>query len=127
MLFKTPDANGKPYRIPAIATAKNGDIIAVADNRPCGSDIGYGEVDLKARISKDNGATWGTEFFIANGTGIEGSPVAFDYAFGDAAIVADRESNKVLVLAVCGKTVCWDGNYTLGSNSNPNRVGKRTF
>lgn len=124
MLFKTPDANGKPYRIPAIATAKNGDIIAVADNRPCGSDIGYGEVDLKARISKDNGATWGTEFFIANGTGIEASPVAFNYAFGDAAIVADRESNKVLVLAVCGKTVCWNGNYTLGSDSNPNRVAK---
>ena len=124
MLFKTPDANGKPYRIPAIATAKNGDIIAVADNRPCGSDIGYGEVDLKAHISKDNGATWGTEFFIANGTGIEGSPVAFDYAFGDAAIVADRESNKVLVLSVCGKTVCGNGNYTLDSNSNPNRVAK---
>ena len=124
MLFKTPDANGKPYRIPAIATAKNGDIIAVADNRPCGSDVGYGEVDLKARISKDNGATWGTEFFIANGTGVEGSPVAFDYAFGDAAIVADRESNKVLVLSVCGKTVCGNGNYTLDSNSNPNRVAK---
>lgn len=124
MLFKTPDANGKPYRIPAIATAKNGHIIAVADNRPCGSDVGYGEVDLKARISKDNGATWGTEFFIANGTGVEASPVAFDYAFGDAAIVADRESNKVLVLAVCGKTVCWNGNYTLDSSSNPNRVAK---
>lgn len=124
MLFKTPDANGKPYRIPAIATALNGDIIAIADNRPSGNDVGYGEVDLKARISKDNGATWGTEFFLANGTGIEATSVAFDYAFGDAAIVADRESNKVLVLAVCGKTVCWDGNYTLGSNSNPNRVAK---
>lgn len=124
MLFKTPDANGKPYRIPAIATAKNGDIIAVADNRPCGSDIGFGEVDLKARISKDNGETWGAEFFIANGTGKEATSVAFDYAFGDAAIVADRESNKVLVLAVCGKTVCWSGNYTLDSNSNPNRVAK---
>lgn len=124
MLFKTPDANGKPYRIPAIATALNGDIIAIADNRPSGSDVGYGEVDLKARISKDNGATWGTEFFLANGTGIEATPVAFNYAFGDAAIVADRESNKVLVLCVCGKTVCWNGNYTLGSDSNPNRVAK---
>ena len=124
ILFTTPDANGKPYRIPAIATALNGDVIAISDNRPCGSDIGYGEVDIKARISTDNGLTWGDEFFLFNGHG-NGSNITFDYAFGDAAVVADRESNKVLVLAVCGKTVCWNGNYIPDSaESNPNRVAK---
>ena len=41
ILFKTPDANGKPYRIPAITTAMNGDVIAISDNRPCGSDVGF--------------------------------------------------------------------------------------
>ena len=124
ILFKTPDANGKPYRIPAIATALNGDVIALSDNRPCGSDIGYGLVHIKGRISKDNGKTWGEEFYVAEGTGVEATedtPLQFDYAFGDAAIVADCERNEVLVLSVCGKTVCGAANYNEG---NPNRVAK---
>lgn len=131
IIFTTPDANGKPYRIPAITTALNGDVIAVADNRPCGSDIGYGEVDIKVRISKDNGATWSTEAFLADGDGDESRITDSDntnnyaYAYGDAAIVADRESNKVVVFCVAGKTVCHNGNYIPDSDSsNPNRVAK---
>lgn len=131
IIFTSPDANGKPYRIPAITTALNGDVIAVADNRPCGSDIGFGEVDIKVRISKDNGATWSTEAFLANGDGDESRITDSDntnnyaYAYGDAAIVADRESNKVVVFCVAGKTVCHNGNYIPDSDSsNPNRVAK---
>ena len=131
IIFTSPDANGKPYRIPAITTALNGDVIAVADNRPCGNDIGYGEVDIKVRISKDNGATWSTEAFLADGDGDESRITDSDntnnyaYAYGDAAIVADRESNKVVVFCVAGKTVCHNGNYIPDSNSsNPNRVAK---
>ena len=123
-LFTTPDANGKPYRIPAIATALNGDVIALADNRPCGSDIGFGLVHIKGRISRDHGNSWGDEFYLAKGTGVEATaevPLKFDYAYGDAAIVADRERNEVLVLSVCGKTVCGSANYNAG---NPNRVAK---
>lgn len=114
-LFYSPDANNKPYRIPAIAAAPNGDIIAIADNRPCGSDIGYGEVDIKCRISKDNGLTWGEEFFIADGDGRSTNEMQAGY--GDAAVVADRESNKVLVMMVCGRTVCNNGNWT------PEKIG----
>lgn len=130
ILFKTPDANGKPYRIPAIATALNGDVIAISDNRPCGSDIGYGEVDIKVRVSKDHGVTWSTEEFLANGNGIESSLTDDDksndflYAFGDAAVVADRDHNEVVVFCVSGKTVCHNGNYTEDETSNPNRVAK---
>lgn len=110
-LYQTPDANGKPYRIPAIATAPNGTIFAISDNRPCGMDIGYGEVDIKCRISNDNGETWGEEFFIADGKGGNINEMATGY--GDAAIVADRESNRLLVMMVCGRTVCWNGRWTL--------------
>lgn len=131
ILFKTPDANGKPYRIPAITTAKNGDVIAISDNRPCGSDIGYGEVDIKVRVSKDNGETWSEEEFLANGDGDEtritddDTSNNFAYAFGDAAVVADRTHNEVVVFCVSGKTVCWNGNYTTDpSTSDPNRVAK---
>lgn len=114
-LFYSPDANNKPYRIPAIATAPNGDLIAISDNRPCGSDIGYGEVDIKCRISKDNGLTWGGEFFIADGDGRNTNEMQAGY--GDAAVVADRESNKVLVMMVCGRTVCHNGRWA------PEKIG----
>ena len=125
VLYFTPDAKGKPYRIPAIATAKNGDIFAISDNRPCGMDIGYGEVDMKCRISTDNGKTWGKEFFIADGVGDNHGGQVWKTGFGDAAVVADCERNELLVMMVCGKTVCHNGNYIPNSpQSNPNRVAQ---
>ena len=108
-LYYNYGANGKPYRIPAIATAPNGHIFGIADNRPCGMDIGYGEVDIKCRISTDNGYSWGEEFFIADGKG--GNTNEMTTGFGDAAIVADRELNKLLVMMVCGRTVCHNGRW----------------
>ena len=124
-LYRTPGPDGKPYRIPAIATAKNGDILAISDFRPCGRDIGFGEVDVKCRISKDNGRTWGPEFFIADGLGDNNGGEVWKTGFGDAAFVADAERNEVLIMMVCGKTVCWDGNYIPNSDkSNPNRVAQ---
>lgn len=124
-LYHTPDIYGKPYRIPAIAQAFNGDIIAISDNRPCGSDIGYGEVDIKCRISTDQGKTWGKEFMLADGLGIGNKEGVWKTGFGDAAVVADAEKNEVLVMMVCGYTVCWNGNYIPNSSeSNPNRVAR---
>ena len=102
---------GIPYRIPAIAMAKNGDLIAVADYRHSGADIGvnpYGRIDLHARISKDNGTTWGSTFSIVEGQG-SSSPDFMHVGFGDPAIVADRESNRVLVLSCAGNVSFQNG------------------
>ncbi|MCF0188274.1 MAG: exo-alpha-sialidase [Bacteroidaceae bacterium] len=93
------------YRIPAIATASNGDVISVADYRYCGSDIGYGRLSLHARISHDNGYTWGPLIVVAEAhEGKYGVNEAHDAeaGFGDPAIVADRESGNVLLLSCCG-------------------------
>ena len=121
-LAYSPSATGKPYRIPAIAKAPNGDLLAFYDHRPCGSDIGYGEVDVMYRISKDNGQTWSAEKILADGVG---NPKAWNTGFGDAAVVADAEKNEVVIFMVCGKTVCWSGNYTTDpSTSDPNRVAR---
>ncbi|MBR6493891.1 MAG: exo-alpha-sialidase, partial [Prevotella sp.] len=119
-LFETVE--GKiPYRIPAIATTKDGTLIAVSDYRHCHSDIGYGPVDLHYRLSHDNGATWGEERILAKGTAdendVKNPRTAWRYAFGDCAIVADRESQEVAVLCVGGKTV-----YHRARRQNPNRV-----
>ena len=102
---------GIPYRIPAIAMAKNGDLIAVADYRHSGSDIGVvnnGRIDLHARISKDNGASWGNRFSIVEGKGAS-SPDFMHVGFGDPAIVADRESDRVLVLSCAGNVSFQNG------------------
>ena len=121
-LFYSPGPNGKPYRIPAIATTANGYVFAINDYRPCGNDIGYGEVDIKCRISKDNGLTWGDEFFVADGQG--GDINVMTTGFGDAAVVADRENNEILVMSVCGNRLCWDGNYGDGGENEQDQKDK---
>ena len=113
-IFYDKDSYGVPYRIPAITTAKNGDVIAVSDRRYCGSDIGNGHIDIVGRVSKDNGRSWSSDFILMDGTGKGG---AADCGYGDAAIVADRESNRVLVIACAGNV-----NYPNSTYTNPLRT-----
>lgn len=107
-VFPTLTTSAIPYRIPAIATAQNGNIIAVADYRHSRADIGMatnGRIDLRARISKDNGETWGDIFDVIQGkgaAGIDSSNNDMYVGFGDPAIVADRESSRVLVISCSG-------------------------
>lgn len=102
LLFHTGDETGYPYRIPAIATAKNGDIIALSDLRPCGGDIGYGRVDILSRISRDNGNTWSPASTVLQGSG-QGE----DTGYGDACLVADRNRNELLLVCVSGDVPYW--------------------
>lgn len=105
-LFVTQTVESIPYRIPAIAATSNGDLIAVVDYRHSRSDIGMapnGRIDLHARISKDNGHTWGDIFPIVEGQGAQ-SKDFMHVGFGDPCIVADRESARVLVVS-CGGNV----------------------
>ena len=104
-VFPTRLETDIPYRIPAIATASNGDLIAVADYRYCRMDIGFagtgdGRIDLRASISKDNGHTWEAPFTIVKGKG-RGFDV-FHTGFGDPCVVADRNSSRVFLLSCAG-------------------------
>ena len=116
VLFQTPVSDSIPYRIPTIAKMHNGDILALTDYRLCNMDIGYGRVDIHGRISRNGGRAWGEEFVLIEGSGVSG---ATDCGFGDAAMVADRESGDVLVIMVCGETVYWHETTT---RQNPNRI-----
>lgn len=113
-------ATGLPtYRIPAIAKAYNGDLISVADYRYNGSDIGGGKLDLRASISKDNGKTWGNVFTIVKGEDYVKGNTSSSFlhtGFGDPCIVADRESNRVLLMSCSGDVMFWSGtrNYHQG-------------
>ena len=115
-LFITEEDSKIPYRIPAIAKLSDGSLLALTDYRHCGGDIGFGRVDIHGRTSSDNGATWGEEFALIEGTGVS---QAVDCGFGDAALVADRESEDVLVMLVCGETVYWKSTT---NRQNPNRI-----
>lgn len=115
-LFYTYDADGAPYRIPAIAKAYNNDLIAISDKRWCGADIGFGHIDIVARRSSDNGITWSDTQMVADGSGISGSK---DNGYGDAALVADRESSRVMMLCVAGSVTFWNSTAT-----NPQRFAR---
>lgn len=115
-LFETESTDTIPYRIPAIAALSDGSLLALTDYRYCKGDIGFGRVDIHGRTSADNGATWGEEFALIEGTGVPG---AVDCGFGDAALVADRESGDLLLMLVCGQTVYW---HQTTNRQNPNRL-----
>ena len=121
-LYNTSKGDGviPPYRIPGISTASNGRLITAAARLVCGTDPGYGQVDVVCRTSDDHGKTWSDMIDVAVGTGRTSATVNyFDTAFGDPAIVADRTSDEVLIIAVAGCTVYGNGNTT---RNNPNMI-----
>lgn len=121
-LFNTSNGDGviPPYRIPGIAVASNGNLIATVARLVCGTDPGYGRNDIVCRISEDYGKSWGDTIEVAVGTGVTSATENyFDTAFGDPAIVADRTSKEVLIMAVAGCTVYGNGNTT---RQNPNLI-----
>lgn len=116
-LFSTANAEF-PYRIPAIAKTKGGRLVAVSDYRYCGGDIGFGRVDIHVRTSDDNGATWSIERPLVQGDGVPGSTKC---GYGDAALVADCQSDTLVMMCVTGNTV-YGWNTT--TRQNPNRVAR---
>ena len=131
-VFEPSATSAEGYRIPAITVTNTGDIVAFSDARytPNASDIGHGRVDLVVSRSTDNGKTWSTPEVmkgadgnpVAKGDGkmVEGDPNKSRTAgYGDAAVVADRESNDLLVMSVSGYTVFFDAR-----REKPNAVAR---
>ena len=124
-LWKSKDSNGPDnyFRIPALAETKDGTLIAVTDLRyGHAADIGkydkWGKfsnpktihrVDLLIKMSNNFGKTWSSP--DTNLTNVPSNPV--QYGCGDAAIVADRESNTILVLYVQGDERYQDGKQSI--------------
>ena len=110
--------NNPPYRIPAIATRKeDGKLLAVCDYRPCGGDIGNGKVDLVQRIGSADGSEWGASTTIIEGN--VNDDTNHNDGFGDPAVCVDRETGRVLLICVTGRTLC-----TGATRANPNRIAR---
>lgn len=108
-----------PYRIPAIAKSKDGNLIAVSDYRYSKADIGMaknGKLDLRYRIKDAATGKWGDVKTLAAARG-EGET---NFAFGDPCIVADRESERILV------TSC-NGNVSFPKGTAENHQGIAAF
>ena len=95
----------EPFRIPSIVTMKNGKLLAINDARPCGNDIGYGRVDQVMRIGSKDGSKWSDGKYVIQGSYSDEG--VRDDGFGDPAMVVDRETGAILLIDVCGHTVCW--------------------
>lgn len=111
VVFETPSSTSEvPYRIPAIAKTRNGNLVAVADYRYSKADIGMatnGKLDLRFRIKDYETGEWGAVQTLAAARGTGSQSVAF----GDPCIVADRESDRVLVTSCCGNVSFPNGTH----------------
>lgn len=94
-LVRPGDDGSRYYRIPAIATAKNGWLVAVADKRWNSNGDLPNNIDVVAQVSKDNGKTWSDPQTIAGTAELGG-----DYGHGDPSIVVNRENGDIIVLVI---------------------------
>ena len=108
------------YRIPAFAETKDGTLLSVTDLRyKHAADVGeYDEwggfspfhprhihrIDLILKRSLDYGKSWSSP-----DTNLTNVPETPEYGCGDAAIVADRDSDEVLIIHVKGNVRYQDG------------------
>lgn len=115
ILFESTTAENNHFRIPSIVRLNDGTLMAFSDSRQKGSqasDIGYGWIDMMCKTSSDNGHSWGSSQYIVKHSGTSG----FNYAFGDAATVVDRESGDVLMMNAAGSIGAGSGNGTVDGN-----------
>lgn len=107
-----------PYRIPAIAKNFDGDLIAVADYRYSKADIGMvknGKLDLRYRIMDGANGEWSDIGTLASAFGEDEDNIAF----GDPCIVADRESDIILVISCMGNV-----SFPKGTHENHQGVAR---
>lgn len=112
VLFDTK-ASDVPYRIPSIVVTKKGDIIAIADYRIDGNDIGNNHIDIVSKTSFDYGKSWSEKDATVVRCDRKCSE-GYEYAYGDACTVCDRESGKILLMCAAGSTGFWGGGTKVG-------------
>lgn len=100
LVYNPGDEGSKQYRIPALVVAKDGSLLAIADKRWDNINDLPNRIDVVARRSTDNGATWSNHILIAANDSIGG--------YGDPAVVVDRKSGDILVISTHGNGLWQD-------------------
>ena len=79
------------YRIPALATASNGDLLASYDLRPGSAGDAPNPNSIVQRRSRDNGRTWGPQTVIHAGT-----PGRRKVGYSDPSYLVDPATGRIL-------------------------------
>lgn len=91
-LFNTTmDDKVKCYRIPAVVTAPNGDVIAAIDERvpDCGDLKWNKDINIVVRRSSDNGKTWSNIETVVN--------FPYGQSASDPSMIVDRVTNEIFL------------------------------
>ena len=94
-LLRPGDYNSTNYRIPAVITAKNGDVVAVTDKRKYNNGDLPEDIDIVCNVSSDGGHTWTEPYTMAYGTG-------YGQGFGDCALALTNDENGIIAAFVGG-------------------------
>lgn len=94
-LLRPGDYNSTNYRIPAVITARNNDIVAVTDKRKYNNTDLPEDIDIVCNVSSDGGHTWTEPYTIAYGTG-------YGKGFGDCALALTNDENGIIAAYVGG-------------------------
>ena len=108
LIYQPGDYNSMNYRIPAVITAKDGNIVAVTDKRKYNEGDLPQDIDIVCNRSTDGGHTWSEPYTIALGTGV-------NHGFGDCALAWSNDDNG-LIAAFVGGVGLWNS-----TPSNPIR------
>lgn len=94
VLLSSGDAGSKYFRIPAVATAADGSVVAVCDKRINSLWDLPNDIDVACLRSEDLGRTWSEAVTIAGADTTTG--------YGDAALVLDEQRGNLLCLMASG-------------------------
>lgn len=94
-LLRPGDYNSTNYRIPAVITAKNGNVVAVTDKRKYNNGDLPEDIDIVCNVSSDGGHTWTEPYTMAYGTG-------YGKGFGDCALALTNDENGIIAAFVGG-------------------------
>lgn len=99
----------KNFRIPALAVAPNGDLLAGFDKRPQGGDSPAPN-SIWQRRSTDGGRTWGDVEVVRAGN--ETGDASTQTGFSDPSYIVDEEAGRLFCFSVHSKdTGIFDGAY----------------
>ncbi len=95
------DDGSDSFRIPALATAKNGDLVAVYDVRWDSSVDLQSDIDIAVQRSPDGGKSW-SGMQIAMDMGEYGGLPQAQNGVGDPCVLVDERSGDIFIFAIWG-------------------------
>lgn len=92
LVFDMDEDGSRYYRIPALVTAADGSLVAIADKRGDALNDLPNTISVVAKRSTDGGMTWSQAVTIAQGNSATGK------TYGDPAVVLDRNTGNLIAV-----------------------------